>query len=901
MKALRQFFRRIKGFLGERRSESDLAAELESHLRMQAEENERRGMTPGEARRHALVSSGGIEQARQNYRQQETLPFLETLFQDARYGVRMLRKNPGFTAVAAVTLALGIGANSAIFSVVNGVLLRPLPYPEPSRLISISNTAPSKGLDKFGASPPDFRRLRSQNHTLASLSAFYHATFNLTGGDKPERLLAAVVTPEYFSTLGVKPRFGRAFLAGEETFGAHRVMVVSHSFWRSHLNSDPDISGKTFSLDGDPYLIVGVMPPEFYTSAFKVEAWVPMAWKSGDNMDTHNNYFVNMVGRLRPGITQAQAASDLNAIMLQIAEQFPENRDIGVGLKSLAEDWLGDSRPALLVLLCAVGLVLLIACANLANLLLARFSGREKEIGIRSALGASRGRLVRQFITESLVLALISGAIGLALAYFSLGLLPMAGSVLPRIDQVRVDGWVLLLTGAVSVVTGLLFSLIPALQSSRSVKLNESLKEGGRTGHGVGNGRLRGGLVISEVALALVLLIASGLAIRSLQKLFDVDSGFSRGQMLTFDVSLPDAYDPQPDPARLGSPPRVAEFFRETVEGIEHLPGVKAAGIISNLPLNGENWSKFFVALDRPLPSSLDATDHVQYRAVYGHTFGALGVHLVNGRFLDEHDQATTTPSVVINETLARKYWPNADPVGRLIMLNPPVNLIPKELIPRGAVLRRFAVVGVVSDVHYGGLDQKPEPLVYASALQEDSTMSPAFAVRTEGDPKALVGSIRSIISRFDKNLPMANVLTMNEIVSTSVAQPKLEAVLLGFFGGLAMVLAAVGIYGVISYSVSQRKGEIGIRMALGASRGNVLALICKQGLMLAAVGVAAGVALALAATRLMAKVLFGVTPTDPATFIWIILLVAAVTLLACYIPARRATRVDPIVALRHE
>ncbi|HEY6272167.1 MAG TPA: ABC transporter permease [Terriglobales bacterium] len=900
MRTLRAWLSRLAGVLGKKRPDSDLAAELESHIAMQAEENQRHGLSHPEARRQAIIRLGSLEQAKEIYRNQQSLPVLENLFQDVRYGLRMLRANPGFTLVAALTLALGIGVNTAMFSIVNGVLLRPLPYEDPARLISVFNTSPARGFDNFPASPPDVRQLRALNHTLISLSGLYYATFNVTGGDKPERVLAGVVTSEYFTTLGIKPMLGRAFLTKEETWGAHHVMVVSYGFWRSHLNSDPNFSGKTFNLDGEPYQVVGVMPASFYTNAAKSELWVPMSWKPKDNMDSHNNYFLSMIARLRPGVTEAQSASDLNSIMLGIARQFPENKDIGVGVVRLDESWLGGSRRPLLVLLGAVGLVLLIACVNLVNLLLARATGRQKEIGIRSALGASRGRLLRQLMTESLLFAVIGGSFGLALAYFSLDLLPLAGNVLPRIEQVQVDGRVLLFTAAAAILTAVLVGLMPALQSSHGGKLNDALKEGGRTSQ-AGGGRLRSGLVISEVTLAFVLLMGSGLAIRSLQKLLKVDAGFSARRVLTFNFSLPDAYDPKPDPARIGAPPAVGALFHDVLDRIEHLPGVKAAGITSSLPFNGENWTKFFVALDRPIPSSIDKLDHTQYRAVYGRYFDSLGIRLVKGRFLDEHDQTNTTPSVVVNETLADKYWPQENPIGKIILLSEPENLMPPELIPPGAHVPQFTVVGVVSDVHYSGLDQKPEPVVYASVLQNDFSMTPSFTVRTDGDPIHLVSSIRSVIAQCDKNLPLADVLTMDEIRSTSVAQPRLEAVLLGLFGGLAMLLAAVGIYGVMSYSVSQRTSEIGVRIALGADRGDVLAMVCKQGLRLAGIGLASGVLLALAVTRVMSKVLFGISPTDPGTFAAIIALLALVALFACYVPARRATKVDPMVALRHE
>src|SRR5215510_3254021 len=902
MRSLRALLLRFAGLFGRGRADAELSEELETHLAMQIENNIRSGMSAEEARRQALIKSGGLAQGQESYRDRSRLPVLETLWQDLRYGVRMLRRNPGFATVAIVTLALGIGANTAIFSVVNGVLLRPLPYEDPARLMSVYSSASARGIANFGTSPPDFRTLRQQNHSFTSFSGFYGTSFNLTGFQQPERLAGRVVSAEYFSTLGVQPFLGRNFLPGEEKWGSHRVVIVSYGFWRSHLNADPQISGKTFNLDGEPYTLIGVMAADFRERNPDIALWTPMSWKPGDNYDTHNNYFLNMMGRLKAGVTQQQAYSDLNAVMLNIAQQFPENKGIGADLKPLHEAWVGQTRPALLILLGAVGLVLLIACVNLANLLLARSAGRQKEIAIRSALGASRRRLLRQFITESILLSLLGGSLGVALAYLSHRLLPLAKDVLPLMTQIHLDAGVLLFTLGISLLTGLLFGLIPALQSSRLRRLNESLKEGGRTSEqGGGRTRLRAGLVISEVALAMVLLIGSGLAIRSFQRILHVDPGFDSSSILAFAVNLPQAYDPQPDPRRVGAPPQVAGFYDQLLERIEQIPGVKAAGATSSLPLQGENWTKFFVPLDRPLPANIESVPTVQYRPVAGHYFSALGIRLLNGRLLDEHDHSSSALSVVINQALARKYWGDADPIGKQILLTPPQNLLPADLIPPGFHVPKLTVVGVVGDAHYGSLDAETVPVVYASIHQHDYSMSPSFVVRTDGDPDALIASVRSVLAQVDKGLPMADVTTMDEIMSSSVAQPRLEAVLLGLFGGLALLLAAVGIYGVMSYSVSQRVSEIGIRMALGAGRWDVLAMICKQGLQLTAIGLIFGLGLALALTRLMAKVLFGVSPTDPLTFSIIACLLALVALLACYVPARRATKVDPMVALRYE
>ncbi|MGB8131833.1 MAG: ABC transporter permease [Candidatus Angelobacter sp.] len=902
---LRELGLRLKGSFHPASAEIELSDELQAHLEMLTEENIRRGMDANEAGRQARLKLGNHLQINEDYRRQTGLPFIEVLRQDLRYGVRMLRKSPAFTAIAIITLALGIGANSAIFSVVNGVLLQPLPYADPGRLMNVFNTAPSRDLDIFGASPPDFRALRERNQSLTSLSALSNSFFNLTGSAQPERLGAAVVSAEYFTTLGVKPALGRAFLPNEEQWGSHHVVILSDGFWRTHLSADSNIQGKTLTLNGERYDVVGVMPSSFYTAEAPA-VWTPMAFKPKDPYDSHNNYYLQLVARLKPGATREQARLDLNGIMASIAQQFPENKGIGVGVQPLRDQWVGDVRLPLVILLCAVSFVLLIACVNLANLMLARSAVRQKEIAIRSALGAGRRRLIRQFITESILLSLLGGALGLGLAYFCLRLLPLAHDLLPRVQQVKLDSWAMLFTLIVSVLTGVLFGLLPAFQSSRTRRLNETLKEGGRTSDGTGRNGMRSALVVAEVALAFLLLIACGLALKSFGHLMRVDRGFDSRHVLSFMVNLPDSYGPaQPDPTQFGAPPKVAAFFQELLPRIEQLPGVKAAGAVSSLPLAGENWLKFFVPLDRPVPTSMDKVATAQYRAITGHYFEAMGIRLLKGRLLNEHDQANRALSVVVNETLARHFWPNGDPIGKTVLLTPPESLIPPDEIPAGFHVPTFSVVGVVADAHYGSLDQAPQPLVYASVLQNDYSSSPFITVHTEGDPMALVNSIRSELAQFDSSLPMSNIALMDEVMSQSLAQPRLEAILLAMFGALAMLLAAVGIYGVMSYTVAQRTSEFGIRMALGASRSTVLKMVIVRGLCLTGIGLAAGLttglALAFTVKRILAKVLFGVSTTDPATFLMVAGLLTLVALLACYIPARRATEVDPMIALRYE
>lgn len=901
---LTALFSRIHGSAHQSEIEHELNEELGSHFEMLVEEKIRRGIPLDEAQRQARLELGNSTQIHEACRKQAGIPFLETLLQDLRYGLRMLRRYPGFAAVAIVTLALGIGANTAIFSIINGVLLRPLPYAQPEQLLAVISTHPFKTSGHFDTSPPDFRALRGQNHTLAGLSAYYGGSFNLTGVDHPERLQAFVVSSDYFTTLGVQPAIGRNFSGEEEQWGRHRVAIVTDGFWRTHLNGDRNLSGKTLNLDGEVYDVVGVMPPWFYVED-PVQLWVPMAWKPGDNLDSHNNYFISMVGRLRPGASMAQARADLQAIMLGVAQKFPENKGIGADLKPLHDDLVGDVRPALMVLLGAVGFVLLIACVNLANLLLARSSGRLREIAVRSALGANRARLLRQFITESLLLSFIGGALGLGLASLTLDAVPLPADILPRAEHVQLDGWVLFFTVSLSALTGIIFGLMPALQSSRA-GVSDGLREGGRNTPSAGNQRLRSALVVSEVALALLLLISSGLAIRSFSRLLHVNPGFSPDHVLSFVVSFPDSYDPGRfnNPLQIGPSARMGQLFETLVARIEQLPGVKSAGLSSALPLRGDHWGKFFVPLDRPAPSSMDKLEHIQYSAVFGHYFQALRIPLIKGRFLNDHDRPNSPFVVVVNQTLARKYFPGQDPIGKTVLISPPEELLRATgLLPPDSPYHpaKFTIVGVVGDVHYGGLENNPAPLVYAPVLQGDYSTAPKFTVRTDRDPQLLTSSIRELMKQVDGNLPMANVRTMDEIISTSVAQPRLEAILLGAFGGLALLLASVGIYGVLAYSVSQRTSEIGIRMALGASRSSVLRMVLGQGLRMTAIGLALGLALALAVTRVMSSILFDTSPTDPVTFAAILLLLGVIALLACYLPARRATRVDPMVALRYE
>jgi len=678
------------------------------------------------------------------------------------------------------------------------------------------------------------------------------------------------------------------------------VVVISEPFWRSHFGSNRNLSQMTLRLNGEQYSVVGVVPAGFQFLDNQ-QVWMPMVWAPGDVMNSHNNYFLTMVGRLRSGVKAQQAFADLNSIMGGIAEQSPDNKGIGADLKPLRDAVVGDVRQALLALLGAVGFVLLIACVNIANLMLARGAGRQKESAIRAALGASRGRLVRQFVTESLLLSVAGGAAGLMVAYWSLRLLPLVAKSLPRAHEIRMDGWVVAFTFALSVVTGALFGLAPALQSS-AVGLNDTLNESGRTsGAGSRSVKLRGVLVISEVGLSLVLLIGAALMIQSFRRLMHVDAGFDPAHVLTFEIDLPQSVQDGVDPYENGAPPIQLSFFDQLLARIASLPGVEVVGATSGLPLQGENWGKLITFADRPAPASLDQVPSVQYRSVSGDYFRSLGIRLLEGRVFNQGDGRYNPLVAVVNKAAARHFWPNQNPIGKVISMVPPESLLPPGTIPKGYHIPWETVVGIVDNVHYGALSEDAPPEIYASMAQGDTMLTNFVTVRTQGDPTATVPSIRSVLSQINKDLPMTNIHTMDQIRADSVTQPRFESVLFGLFGGLGLVLAAVGIYGVISYSTALRTREIGIRMALGAQWADVLKMILGHGIKLAVVGVGIGLVLSLVLTRFLANLLYGVKAADPLTFAAVAVVLIGVALLAGYIPARRAMKVDPMVALRYE
>jgi putative ABC transport system permease protein len=900
---LRALWARATSFRSRSRRERELQEELASHIEMHVEDNLRSGMPPEEARRAALVKLGGIERTRELYREQQGLPAVETLVQDLRLGLRSMRRSPGFTSVALAVLALGIGANTAMFSLVNALLLRPLPYPESERLLLVQTVDPEQR--PLATAVPDFQEYRSRGRGLEGLASFYIRPSDLTGRDDPERIRVLIVSAEFLDVLRVPTALGRAFHAADERWGDHRVVVLTDGLWRRRFGGDPAILGQPVTLNSEPYTVVGVLPPRFSFLGRDLQALVPMSFAPGDNLNSHNNYFLTMVGRLQPGVGAATAVAELNRISEAIIREHPENRGTQIGARPLREAVVGDVRRGLLVLSGAVAFVLLITCANLANLALARAAARRREIAVRLAIGAGRRRLLRQLLTESVLLALTGSAMGLGLAWLSLGALnSLSQAILPRTEDVRIDGSVLVFNALVAVLSGVLFGLAPALRSL-DLDPGASLKEGARSAGDPRGRRMRAVLVVGEVALSLVLLVGAGLMLKSLHELGRVDAGFDPRHVLTLQLGVPGGKYVDEALARRFSPlayARAARFFDDVVAQARSLPGVSAAGAINGLPLMGEVWGKNVTLHDRPLPVSIRELPEIQYRVVTGDYFHAMGVPILAGRAFDEADTQQAARVAIINRTMALLHWKGKDPLGKLISVNPPVHLLPARTAPPGYEPERFTIVGVAADVRYGALRDAPAPLVYAPYAQgSEGTTTMFLAVRASGDLSALAAALRERVRRVDPDVPASNVQTMAERVSAAVARPRMQALVLGAFAGVALVLAAVGVYGVTAYAARQRTREIGIRMAVGASSRSIVALFLRQGALLVAIGVSAGLLGAFALSRTLRTLLFEVSPSDPLVFGAVATTLAAVALTAAWIPAIRATRLDPVEALREE
>jgi putative ABC transport system permease protein len=866
-----------------RRVERDLDDEVRAYVDLLAAEKVAQGMSEAEARRAALVEAGGVEPVKEQVRDVRGGALLDALAQDTRYGARMLARTPAFTAAAILALALGIGATTAVFSVVNAVLLRPLPYPAADRLVVVLH----RGVNPVA--PANFVDWRHQSTVFERMGAAEYWMPDLTGDDASETVKGVRLTADIFPMLGVPPLLGRAPLPREEEPGQDHVAILGYALWRRRFGGDPDVVGGSITLNGEAYTVLGVMPQGFSFPPFwatGAEVWAPLAL--GERATSRTGSSLRIFARLEPGVSLDRARAEMAAITARLENEYPAtNRNVVV--RSLEDMVVGDVRPALLVLLGAVGFVLLIACANVAHMLLARAAARQREVALRATLGATRARLIRQFLTESVMLGLAGGLAGVLLAMAGIEVLVSLSPGLPRAETIGLDGAVLAFVVVVSVATGIAFGLVPALPASRR-DVSDALKEGARgSTEGAGRHRLRSLLVASEFALALVLSAGAGLMIRSFVALQAIDPGFDPRGVLTMVVSVAGAQE--------GLPPRRAAFYQGLLERVRALPGVASASAINHLPLAGDIWGWPFNVEGRPLPKPGE-TPTAAYRVVLPGYFHTMGTPILRGRDVAGTDRLGTPGVVVVNEWLAQHHWPGEDPLGkRLTLGNPREN--PSWL----------TVVGVVKNAVRSRWTAAPQEEIFLPYLQtRDYLERPGNAhayltlvVRAGGDPSALAPAIRGIVSSMDRGVPVSQVQTMDEVVAQSNARPRFYLLLLGAFAAAAVLLAAVGIYGVMSYSVSRRTNEIGVRMALGAKPSDVLRLIVGHGMVVALGGAAVGLAGALGLTRLMSSLLYGVGASDPATFLAVSLLLGAVALAASYIPARRATRIDPLTALRCE
>jgi putative ABC transport system permease protein len=810
---------------------------------------------------------------------------MSVVLQDLRFAVRQMVKRPGFTAIILVTMALGIGANAAIFSVLDAVLLRPLPYSQPDRLIKVWTRFTGIGApnDQNWVSAPELRDLQQLNHSFADLAAISGGSFNLGIKGSPQRIVGAAVTPNLFSMLGVQPQFGRNFLPEEAQPGRDHEAILSYGLWRRVFAANPNIVGTTIRIDGAPYSVVGVMPAGFaYPS--EAEIWGPLAFAPDDlSENNRGSHGLEVLGRIKPGLSLAQVQSDMDRVSRTMIEQhasYPYNKfNFGIILHSLLEETVGDVKPSLMVLMAAVGLVLLIACANIANLMLARSTERQQEMETRLALGASGARLARQLITESIALAVAGGLLGLAITPWILhGLVSLSAKTLPRSVHTSIDLRVLALTTVVSIAIGILFGLAPALQASR--KRNFDALKSGRSTEGKRPKRLRNVLVICETAFSLLLVAGAGLLVRSFAQILKIDPGFRPDGVLTMRISLPDATYSKPE--------QIRAFYASLIERVQHLPGVQYAGAVTGLPLSGQGGSGTTTIDTQSVPPE-NRTPEADLRTATPDYFKAMSISLVRGRYFETGDTEGTPGVAIVDESLAQTYWPNQDPIGKRVHFG-----------GSGSKSPWLSVVGVVRHVRNRTLETRSRVELYVPENQVPFN-GMTLAIRTSGKPLSLVPTIQREVSAIDPDLPIYRVLTMNEVMGDSLQRRRLALTLLAGFAGLALLLAAIGIYGVTSYGVAQRKTEIGLRMALGANRSQVLGMIVRGGMTTIAIGLVFGVVLSLALTRLMSGLLFTVHASDPLAMAGAALALIVAALVAIFIPARRATKVNPMSALRYE
>ncbi|HJU89296.1 MAG TPA: ABC transporter permease [Gemmatimonadaceae bacterium] len=815
---------------------------------------------------------------------------MDHLQKDIRFAFRTFTRSRAFAAVAVLAIAIAIGVNTAIFSVIDAVLLRPLPYGEPERIVALWNTYGDIGPSRAPLAPPEFAEITEQTRSFAQISGFTDRSVNLTGADEPVRLQGFAVSPNFFQTLGVAPMLGRTFAPNEGGEGSEPVVVLSHDVWRTRFGGDRAIIGTILTLNGTPHTVIGVMPrgirfpePQGWFFSERADMWIARDWMQAREQ-SRGNQFLRTIARLTPGATYDGAARELGVVMTRFRAGFPDRYAESTGWRLLAvpltEQVVGPIRPALLVLAGAVGLVLLIACANVANLLLARATGREREIAIRTALGADRIRLVRQLLTESVMLAVFGASLGALLATWGIGVLTaIAPADVPRLDEAVVNPRALVFSFLLALATGVLFGLVPAIQQSRP-DVTVGLSEGGRGGSAGGrNRRLRGALVMAEVALAVVVLVGAGLLLRSMHRLTSVDPGFRSERVLSFHVALPAAKYPRAVD--------IAPFNGQLIDRLGSLPGVVAVGTVNPLPLSGDGWSASFDIEGRTVAPGEQAP-HAEHASVRGDYFKTMSIPLLEGRTFTEQDVRESPGVAIVDVALARKYFGGGSPIG-------------KRINPAGGGDTTWAtIVGVVGHVHNAALRDAGEPQVYVPALQH-ATLGTYYTVRVSGEPIALASSIGAAVRSIDSDQPVSKVRPMGELLDSATARERFQLVLLSIFAGAALLLATLGIYGVMAYAVALRTREIGIRIALGAAPRGVLSLVVRQGLRLTAAGVLIGALLALGASRLMSGMLFGVSPTDPVVFGSIALMLVLVAALATYLPARRAARVDPVTALRAE
>ncbi len=874
---------RFRSLFRRTQADQELDDEMSDHVELRTEEYVSKGLAVEEARRQALLEIGGVEKRKEECRDARHVTWIQDLAQDLRYGVRMLRKSPGFTAVAVLTLALGIGANTAIFSVVNAVLLRPLPFKDPARLADLWRYDPKLGVPQDQMSYPDFLDLRNQNTVFSSMAAFYEQHgIVLTGRGEPERIPGTICSASLFDVLSVSPVLGRAFLPAEDQPGKGTTVILSHEFWQTHFNPDESVLGRSLTLDGTTYQIVGVMPPSFSfpISVDPVAVWLTVA-TDGDMATGRGVAIYNVITRLKPGVTVAQATAQASTLFHGIAARFPKNHTEGWDVHAIPtlSDLVSNSRDAILVLFAAVGMVLLIACVNVANLVLSRGANRRREMALRTALGASRFRVARQLLTESLLLAFFGGGLGLAAGYWAMvSLVRIGPQDIPRLTSVRLDASVFLFALLVSVLTSVLFGLVPALRVSK-LELTDTLKERAQSGPAA-RSRFRDALIVAEVALSLVTVLGAGLLLQTLRHLEKTHPGFDPNHVLTFSLEMPGGFS---DPQRV-------EFLRELLPRLRTLPGVNSVSAVFPLPfLAGMGITTRFQMED----SGPDRNQwpRADLAAIDDSYFRAMHIPLLQGQdFVDAH-AAPSRPVAIINQAFARQYFPNENPIGKRLKPDVETNHTPAQLAE---------IIGIVANVKTSSLREDAAPLVYVPFAQFPiSAMT--LVLRSPADPRPLVAAVRQETQAVNSGALLFSGKTLEQQIGMTLGQPRFNALLLAVFAGLALALAMVGLYGAISYAVSQRTHEIGVRMALGAAPTAMMKLMLGSGLRLALIGTALGLAAAFVLARLMSSLLFGVSATDPLTFLSVAALLTLVALAACYIPARRAMRVDPMVALRYE